>query len=481
MIPTVAVAVMLCVIAGCCIYLSYRIGEGISPASRLIQRRLARVEAAVVRSEVRVKQTLEHHRQETSERTRQLLLESAEALKRHVGALRRPIDDIHERLNGVRLDLSRESNDLREDVENAIASIQNATREYLGELARAQADTLEKITGRLRELGHDDERRHGTALVLFEGVATELEAAYGASVSELREILDARMTEAQQAAMRIDRRVGEHGTQLGRTEEELKAALYSSGQQYETLSRAVDSRLTAIRAHATQELELLRATSDKHEDMWREIKRDFDALGRSLLHIQRAIEAVRNQLTVPLRDADAHIEVKALLERILQPDEFECDLEIEPGTGRRVEFAVRLSDNPLTKVWLPIAVLSVVDGYHELVAACVYGDPEQLNGSSRTFDNCVFAAAEDLSAKFIAPPQTMNLAVLFVPTEDLYGEIVRRDALVETLLRDFNVIVAGQVTLPTLLRGLRKALRGTVPSTARVTNGTAVRKESNGA
>src|SRR5262249_62392378 len=88
------------------------------------------------------------------------------------------------------------------------------------------------------------------------------------------------------------------------------------------------------------------------------------------------------------------------------------------------EFAVRLSDNPLTKVWLPIAVLSVVDGYHELVAACVYGDHEQLNGSSRTFDNCVFAAAEDLSAKFIAPPQTMNLPVLVVPTEDLYLQIV---------------------------------------------------------
>src|SRR5262249_29618122 len=141
-----------------------------------------------------------HHRQETSEVTGQLLLESAEALKSLVEALRRPIDDIQERLNGVRLDLSRESNDLREDVENAIMSIQNGTREYMGELAQEQAGALEKITGQLRGLGHDDERRHDSARLLFEGVAAELKDAYSASVSELRDTLAARVTEAQEAA-----------------------------------------------------------------------------------------------------------------------------------------------------------------------------------------------------------------------------------------------------------------------------------------
>src|SRR5262249_27232341 len=133
-----------------------------------------------------------------------------------------------------------------------------------------------------------------------------------------------------------------------------------------------------------------------------------------------------------------------------------------------------LSDNPLTKVWLPVAVLSAVDGYHELVASEVYGDSEQLNGSARAFDMCVLAAARDLNEKFVAPPHTMNLAVLFVPNDDIYAEIARRDTLVETLRRDFHVIAAGPATLPPLVRGLREAFRGTRPSTVKATNGSAL-------
>jgi DNA recombination protein RmuC len=220
---------------------------------------------------------------------------------------------------------------------------------------------------------------------------------------------------------------------------------------------------------------MVRASSGRQETMWRETKRDFDALSHSLLNVQRAIEVVRDQLTVPLRDAGARFDVNAVLERSLQPDEFERDVEVEPGTGRRVEFAVRLSDNPLTKVWLPISVLSAVDGYHELVAAGVYDNAEQLNGSTHTFETCVLDAAVGLNGKFIAPPHTMNLAILFVPTDDMYEEIARRDNLVETLRRSYHVIVAGPATLPTLVRALREAFRGTASSTAKVANGSAMR------
>jgi DNA recombination protein RmuC len=141
---------------------------------------------------------------------------------------------------------------------------------------------------------------------------------------------------------------------------------------------------------------------------------------------------------------------------------------------RRVAFAVRLSDNPLTRVWLP-AVLSGIDGYHELLAAAVYGDVERMNGGSRTFDRSVLAAAQDLNTKFIAPPHTMNLAILFVPTDDLFAEITRRDSLVESLRHDLHVMVAGPATLPTLVTGLRLALRGTRPSAVKATNGNGVR------
>jgi len=116
---------------------------------------------------------------------------------------------------------------------------------------------------------------------------------------------------------------------------------------------------------------------------------------------------------------------------------------------------VRLSDNPVAQVWLPIAVLSSVQGYNELVSATVFSDHDLVSSSSETFEQAVLAAAQDLSAKFVCPPYTMNLAVLFVPTDDLFAEIARRDSLVETMRRDFHVMVASPATLPTLLMGLR--------------------------
>lgn len=108
MIPTIAVAVMLCTVAGCCIYISYRIGQSISPASRVIQRRLSRVEAGVARSEATVERALDHHRHASSEQIARVLHESTERLTQLVELLRRPIDELHDRLNGVRLDLARE-------------------------------------------------------------------------------------------------------------------------------------------------------------------------------------------------------------------------------------------------------------------------------------------------------------------------------------------------------------------------------------
>jgi DNA recombination protein RmuC len=474
MIPTIAVALMLCAVAGCCIYISYSIGQSISPASRVIERRLAHVEAGFARSEARVGQALEHHRQASSEETVRLLGESAKALESRVDSLRRPIDDLHDRLNGMRLDLTRESRDAREDLENAVRTMRDGTREYLGELARTQAETTEQLAGRLQELDAADERRHEGARVSLERTAAELKGAHAAGVAEVRATLAAHMMEVQEAAAGICRRIVEHGAQLARTDEELKAARRASEQQFDALRRAVDNSLEALRVHANEELEKLHATSNQQGGMWREIKHDFDSLSRSLVNIKRAIDVVRNQLTIPLRDADAHTNIKAVLERALQPDEFERDVEVEPGAGRRIEFAVRLSDNPLTKVWLPVAVLSAVDGYHELVASGVYGDAEQLNGSVRAFDTCVLAAAQDLNEKFVAPPHTMNLAVLFVPTDDIYGEIARRDTLVETLRRDFHVIAAGPATLPPLVRALREAFRGTQPSTVKANNGSAL-------
>ena len=115
----------------------------------------------------------------------------------------------------------------------------------------------------------------------------------------------------------------------------------------------------------------------------------------------------------------------------------------------------------MTQVWLPIGTLPVVQGYNEFVAATVYSDVEGIRSSSETFERAILAAAEDFGSKFICPPRTLNLALLVAPSDDLFAEIARRDSLVDSVGRNFHVMIAGPATLPTLLTGLRMAFRGT--------------------
>ena len=354
-------------------------------------------------------------------------------------------------------------------------SVRDGTREHQSELVRMHAETLEKISGQIRELGSDDERRHESARASLERVGSELREASAKSLSELRGNLAAHLKEVGGIVEGIDQRIGEQGVLLGGMDEGIKTALRDNERRHEIHNGAAETQLLALREDTARQFATMLAADGMNERTWHGLKEDFDALTGSLAQVARAIETIRDQLTVPLHDPVRPVDLSALLARILQPDEFERDVEIEPGTQRRVAYAVKLSHNPLTQVWLPIAVMSSSDGYHDLLAAGVYRDVERMNGSQRAFERSVLAAAQDLNARFIAPPQTMNLAVLFAPTDDLFGEIARRDTLVEELRRDFHVIIAGPGTLPTLLAGLREAFRGTAPAARRVTNGNADR------
>ena len=235
MIPTIAVVVMLVTVAGCCIYISYRVGQGISPTSRL--RRRGRVEAAIARSETSVREALEHHRDASGAQSRELLEESAAALASQVESLRRPLGDVGDRVNGMRVDLSRESRDLREEVRDTLRSVQDGTREHLSELVRMHAETLEKISGQIRELSNDDERRHESTRVSLERVGSELREASAKSMSELRGSLAAHLKDVGEAIAVIDGRIAEQGVLFGRTDDGIRTALHENEQRHKGTSK----------------------------------------------------------------------------------------------------------------------------------------------------------------------------------------------------------------------------------------------------
>jgi DNA recombination protein RmuC len=493
MLPSLAVLIAFIVVAGCCIYISYRVGQVVSPTSRKLQERMSLLEAAIARSAGDVSESLQRHREESGKEATRLIDDSARAVDTQAQFVRRGLDDFADRLNVVRLDLTRDAARIREEIQGALEHLRSSAREDSRELAGMQSETLGNITGQIRELGSASERRQERAMATLDAIGADLKAIYTASASELCQRITAELADFRAAVAQLAQTIAGQGAQLAGVERTVVGAMQESAGKQAALSTAIEAKQVDLNAamagkqdalnaaiasqfskfcdETSGQLVQLLASDDRLEGSWERVKGDFDTITRSLVQISRAIDVLKNELTVKLEDGGESTAVDGLFERVLQPNEFERDVEIEPGTSQRVAFAVRLSDNPSTCVWLPVGTLPVVQGYNEFVAATVYNDIKSIRSSSEAFDRAILAAAQDLSSRFVCPPRTLNLAVLLAPTNDLFEEIARRDALVDTVRRSYHVMIAGPTTLPTLLTGLRMAFRGTSATTPNRSNG----------
>ena len=149
-----------------------------------------------------------------------------------------------------------------------------------------------------------------------------------------------------------------------------------------------------------------------------------------------------------------------MLEQTLAPEQYEKNVATT-RTSERVEFAIKLPGGSGidSHVWLPIDSKFPIEDYHRLVDASERGDTEGMESASRQLELVLKACARDIQRKYLAPPATTDFAVLFLPTESLYAEAIRRDGLVEYVQREYRVIFAG----PTTLCGTSQQLKNGLP------------------
>jgi DNA recombination protein RmuC len=134
-------------------------------------------------------------------------------------------------------------------------------------------------------------------------------------------------------------------------------------------------------------------------------------------------------------------------------------VEILPGSNQRVEFAIRLPGDEEQPVWLPVDVKFPTADYERLAAAADRGDQAEVELAARAVELRIREAAREISTKYIQPPHSTDFAVMYLPTEGLFAEIVRRPGLVDALQREYHIMVAGPTTLATLLTALRMGFR----------------------
>jgi DNA recombination protein RmuC len=161
---------------------------------------------------------------------------------------------------------------------------------------------------------------------------------------------------------------------------------------------------------------------------------------------------------VKARGTWAEVQLGALLEEILTPAQFERNVHVEPGSREMVEYAVKLpgpKDDPAACVWLPIDSKFPQEDYARVQDAADCGDAEASRAACDALARAVKTEAQSIHDKYVKPPHTTDFAIMFLATEGLYAEVVRRPALVEDLQQQYRVVVAGPTTLSALLSSLR--------------------------
>jgi DNA recombination protein RmuC len=150
----------------------------------------------------------------------------------------------------------------------------------------------------------------------------------------------------------------------------------------------------------------------------------------------------------------------AILEHLLAPEQFARNVKIGEISGEVVEFALRLPGRGEgEEVWLPIDAKFPLEDYERLVEAQEKCHTEALESAAKNLALRIKAEAKTISAKYVAPPKTTDFAIMFLPNEGLYAEVIRRPGLVEAIQRDHRVVVAGPTTFAALLNSLQMGFR----------------------
>jgi DNA recombination protein RmuC len=274
---------------------------------------------------------------------------------------------------------------------------------------------------------------------------------------------------------RMSEIAGLQKNQLDTFIQQLKSLTTSNETRMDRLRETVEERLRLIQEDNGRRLEQMRATVDEklHDTLERRLGESFKLVSERLELVQKGLGEMRalangvgdlkKVLTnVKTRGTFGEIQLASLLEQVLAPGQYDSNVETRAGSGQRVEFALKLPgqhEDRERMVWLPLDAKFPQEDYLRLVEAQEVGDAVAAADASRQLDRAVREMAKTIRDKYLDPPNTTDFGVMFLPTEGLFAEVLRRPGLFEALQRDFKVVVTGPTTLAALLNSLQMGFR----------------------
>lgn len=327
---------------------------------------------------------------------------------------------------------------------------------------RRQAEQAAALASRLEGMGAELARIEGSLKMMSGAQETRLQGL---------EQTTAKALEVVRAA--VDSKLAQTLDEGRSGRAELAQGFGAFEQRVEARWSALNERLKEIQADSASKLEQMRKVVDEklQETLERRLDQSFKLVSERLDQVHRGLgemqtlaagvgDLKRVLTNVKARGTWGEFQLEAMIEQVLTPDQYAKNVATRPGAAERVEFAVRLPGRDEGHpVWLPIDAKFPVEDYQRLMDAHERADLEQIEAAARALEARIRIEARTIREKYVAPPHTTDFAVMYLPAEGLYAEVLRRPGLAESIQREHRVTLSGPTNLAAMLNSLQMGFR----------------------
>jgi DNA recombination protein RmuC len=369
-----------------------------------------------------------------------------------------------ERLDGVRAESATGAKQLREEVVATLGSVSETITKTMGELSSAQKTQLEAFSNQLAVQTKTISER-------LDGIRTE--SALGAK--QLREEVITALKGITEATTKTMSELSNiQKTQLEAMSSAIEKLSDSNEKKLEAVRVTVEGKLQSIQMDNAKQLDQMRQTVDEklQGTLEKRLGESFKQVSERLEQVHKGLGEMQTLATgvgdlkkvltnVKTRGTWGEVQLGAMLEQVLNPDQFATNVATKDG-GERVEFAIMLPGQGTNKdetVWLPIDAKFPVEDYQRLVEAQENADVDGVEVAGKQLEGRVKSCARDICEKYLNPPKTTDFGILFLPIEGLFAEVIRRPGLTEIIQRECRVVIAGPTTLWSILNSLQMGFR----------------------
>ena len=357
----------------------------------------------------------------------------------------------------------------REELNKAITEFRNETSEAIRLLSKQNVEALEKLNTTLEQkVTALIEKTEKSFKEFSEANTTQLEKIEKQVETKLQALTEQAkadnnlMREALVSAFKGFQETFDKNVKSFNDLQKEKFELMETKQN--ELVKGTETKLDIIRATVEEKLE--KTLSER-------LGQSFETVGKQLIEVQKGLGEMQTIATdvgglkkvlsnVKLRGGVGEVQLALLLEQILAPNQYDANVRTKKGSTEPVEFAIKLpgrSEDESAFVYLPIDAKFPKDTYEHLLAAYESAIPDDIEAATKNLETVIKKMAKDIRDKYLDPPNTTDFAIMFLPFESIYAEVIRRSSLIDQLRSEFQITVAGPTTLMAILNSLQMGFR----------------------